>query len=150
MSTSEFDFIVEFQDDVLRYCYFLSRDEVGARDLAQETFLKALSAKQIPHQGKAYLFRIAKNLFIDLKRKSKSEDSYTRQIVKEESTAPPVDLGVWQALFSLSSEDQEILLLVDREELSLDEAADLIGISLAAAKSRLFRARENFKNKWNS
>lgn len=46
-----------------------------------------------------------------------------------------------RAFDSLGEEHREILMLIDGEELSLKEAADALGLSLAATKSRLHRAR---------
>lgn len=46
-----------------------------------------------------------------------------------------------KGLALLSDDDREMLLLVDSEGLQLDEAAASVGITVAAAKSRLHRAR---------
>jgi RNA polymerase sigma-70 factor (ECF subfamily) len=149
------EFISQHQESVLRYCYYLSRNEQAAQDLAQETFIKALTnfeKKPIADilNIKSYLFQIAKNIFIDLKRKNKFEQAFNQSTLGTlvASISAP-HLEVWQALFSMDEADQEIILLIDREELSLIEAAGLLKISEAAAKSRLFRARDNFKKIWN-
>ena len=49
-----------------------------------------------------------------------------------------------RGLDTLRSEEREILLLRDVEGLSGDEAAEVLGISRAAMKSRLHRARLGF------
>lgn len=49
--------------------------------------------------------------------------------------------AVRHALAALSDDDREVVWLVDVDELSLAEAADALGLSLAATKSRLHRAR---------
>ena len=46
-----------------------------------------------------------------------------------------------QAMATLDPEDQEILTLRELEGLSGPEAAEVLGLSLAAMKSRLHRAR---------
>ncbi|MGB5681902.1 MAG: sigma factor-like helix-turn-helix DNA-binding protein, partial [Polyangiales bacterium] len=46
-----------------------------------------------------------------------------------------------RAMASLSAEDQEVLILRDLEGLRGSEAAEVLGISLRALKSRLHRAR---------
>jgi RNA polymerase sigma-70 factor (ECF subfamily) len=149
MSQQLEEFIIKYQEDVLRYAYFLSRNEKISQDLAQECFLKALSVKKIPENAKAYLFQITKNIFIDQKRKQKTEASYQQDSLNQSNTSlEPADLSVWSTLFSLDPEEQEVLLLMDREGLSNNEASDLLKISEAALKSRLFRARENFKKNW--
>ena len=145
------DFILKYQEDVARYCYFLCRNEIEAKDLAQETFIKALVVDSEIQNPKAFLFQIAKNLFLDEKRKQKYRQSLDQlnQAELAQSSIDPPDLEVWQILFRLESGDQEVLVLVDREGMSISEAAKSLRLSEAALKSRLFRARENFKKFWN-
>ena len=49
-----------------------------------------------------------------------------------------------KALRALSSESHEVLLLVDVEGLSLEEASAALDVTVAAVKSRLHRARLRF------
>ena len=51
---------------------------------------------------------------------------------------------IQRALGSLTEDDAEVLALVDAQGLSIDEASETLGISPAAAKSRLHRARLRF------
>lgn len=150
MSTEVRDFIVRYEQDVLRFCFFLSRHEAVARDLAQETFLKALSKPFSDVENpKAYLFQIAKNILIDMKRRQKYEREFKELKGFSASTIAEAELEVWQVLLSLEESEQEVLMLVDREGLSINEAAKLMSVSEASLKSRLFRARENYRKKWN-
>lgn len=50
-----------------------------------------------------------------------------------------------RALATLPREQREAVVLRDRLGLSYEEAAETLGITLAALKSRLFRARERLK-----
>lgn len=50
-----------------------------------------------------------------------------------------------RALATLPDEQREAVILRDRLELSYEEAAETLGISVAALKSRLFRARERLR-----
>lgn len=52
--------------------------------------------------------------------------------------------AVGRALAALSDDDREVLWLVDIEDLTLAEAADALGVTIVAAKSRLHRARLRF------
>lgn len=143
------NFITQYQVDVFRFCFYLCRNEAYAEDLAQETFIKVLiNFDKIQNNHKAYLFQTAKNLFIDNRRKNKYEKSYLSDQIESKTINPP-DLEIWQTLFSLDQAEQDILLLVDREGLSLNEASGVLGVPESALKSRLMRARENFKIKWN-
>ncbi|MCK5808883.1 DUF134 domain-containing protein, partial [bacterium] len=47
-----------------------------------------------------------------------------------------------QLISQLSVSDQEIIVLIDFEEQRYDDAAQVLGLSVSAVKSRLFRARK--------
>jgi len=142
------DFIIKYQEDVFRFCFYLCRNEAQAEDLAQETFIKVLVNIEKIQNQKSYLFKVAKNLFIDRQRKNKYEKIFLSEQL-ESKTINPVDLEIWQTLFSLESQDQDIILLIDREGLSLSEAAVVLNQAESSLKSRLMRARDNFIIKWN-
>lgn len=148
MGNQKLDFILEHQEDLLRFCFFLIRDEVLAQDLAQDTFIRCLKFDKKIENPKAFLFQTARHLHIDTKRREK----YLSQILSDEIRAETIefpDLEVWRTLFSLEQVDQDVLMLIDREGLSASEAAGVLGLSEPAVKSRLIRARENFQKKWN-
>ncbi|HEV8481046.1 MAG TPA: RNA polymerase sigma factor [Candidatus Eisenbacteria bacterium] len=52
-----------------------------------------------------------------------------------------------KALAQLPAEQREAVILRDRLELSYEDCAEAAGISVAALKSRLFRARENLRSR---
>ena len=62
-------------EELMRYCLQLCRSRDTALDLVQETFLRALEREEAmadyaPEQQRAWLYRAAKNLFLDGVRKS--------------------------------------------------------------------------------
>ena len=62
-------------EELMRYCLQLCRSREMALDLVQETFLKALEREEVmetfsPEQQRSWLYRAAKNLFLDGVRKS--------------------------------------------------------------------------------
>ena len=62
-------------DELARFCTVLCRDGERGRDLAQETFLKALEhADQLlsrkAEERRSWLYRTAKNLFLDEARRN--------------------------------------------------------------------------------
>ena len=65
----------EQYDKIYRYCYMKLRHQQTAEDITQETFLRFLENKTYKDMGKeiSYLYRIARNLCIDLMRKQKNE-----------------------------------------------------------------------------
>ena len=123
-----------------------SRSE--ADDLLQEIFLKALQ------QGKgfcaidnprAWLFRVARNLLIDRARLARAEVVLPDDLVAEGAaeTAPVDGLThcLARVLSELSPDDREAITLCDLQGMTQQAYARQLGLSLAAAKSRVQRAR---------
>lgn len=62
-------------EELMRYCLQLCRSREAALDLVQETFLKALEREEVmeaysPEQRRAWLYKAARNLFLDGVRKA--------------------------------------------------------------------------------
>lgn len=134
---------------------FLSRHAPApndADDLLQQVFLRAYSnCERIPELSdvRAWLFRITRNLLTDLHRQ------YTRhpQVDLSETAVSPADTipeldPSWITLRLVSRLPElyrEVLVLVDLEELSIRQAAQQLGLSETAVKSRASRARHKLR-----
>ena len=69
----------QFYDRLLRYCLGLTQDPATAEDLAQEAFTRALEHWEDiqdlgPSQCRSWLYKAARNLYIDLLRRGSRED----------------------------------------------------------------------------
>ena len=69
-----------FYDELLRYCASIARQQAAAEDLVQETYLRALghldSLEDLSRsQRRAWLYKTARNLYIDRVRKASRETS---------------------------------------------------------------------------
>jgi RNA polymerase sigma-70 factor, ECF subfamily len=112
-----------------------------ADDLTQETFLALLrgSARYEPRAlVRTYLYAIALKLLYSARRK--------REWVPLETDIPAAsaaDDSLWirQALSRLESEEREILMLREYEQLSYAEIAELLRMPVNTVRSRLFRSR---------
>ncbi len=126
-------------------------DQHLAEDLLQDTFLKALAEGSRFCQlnnVRAWLFRVARNRLIDYHRTHKEHLEIPDQLPDTADPQEPVaDLVqcLPKALESLSAEDSHALLQCDLEGKTQSEYAESLGISLAAAKSRIQRARKRLK-----
>ena len=141
------------QDHLFRFCFYVCGNRTKTEDLCQEVFIKVLgnldsiedSTKFMP-----WLFRVAKNHFIDTVRSPKSKETSIETqeakggFIESVESSPQVALEVREALNQLSDEERAVILLVDSEGYSYAEGARILGISEEAFKSRTFRARKSF------
>jgi len=152
------ELVVRTQQSLFVFCLHLSHDKHVAEDLAQETYLKcfqSLSTLKEPEAIVGWLKSIARHLFLDL---AKSASFSSRHITWEELqtqedqlnqgllawVTTPEQLAAVQILQQLEEADRTILILIDIQECTYVEAAQVLGIPEGTVKSRLFRAREKF------
>src|SRR4051812_10104181 len=149
------------QPRLFRFSFYLTGNRAKAEDLCQETLVKALSnIKKVKEPSKfiSWLFKAAKNQFLDDVKAARNRESESLDTPDDDGVSiathsdalksDPQQEGlaaVHQALSKLDEEDRFVLLLVDMEEHSYQEAAEIIGITEAAVRSRLHRARKAFE-----
>jgi RNA polymerase sigma-70 factor (ECF subfamily) len=150
-------------DSIYRLALWLAPREVDARDLVQETYLRALEARETFRPGasmRAWLARILRNRFIDLCRHKGLE------VPSPESAEEPKALGIAgegepglfgdvelgrltplvrgdivRALQSLPENHRTVVQLCDVEQWRWEEAADVLQVPIGTVQSRLYRAR---------
>jgi RNA polymerase sigma-70 factor (ECF subfamily) len=148
--------------------YRLTLDEDDARDLVQETYLKAFRFIDSFRKGtnaKAWLFRILKNGFINEYRKKKKEpakvdyqdveniynaDEATGSMNAElrvESLQEELGDEISGALNTLDEDFRTVILLCDVEGFKYEEIAEILDIPIGTVRSRLHRARTMLKEK---
>jgi RNA polymerase sigma-70 factor, ECF subfamily len=140
---------------VYRYALALAGDEAAALDAMQEAFTQLLLQPQGFEPGRgllgAYLAGIARHQLLARFREAK------RFVARVEGDEDDEDLAVpaaeaplecaqqqgrlWSAIRSLSWSQREALVLVDLQERSYEEAAQVAGVSLDVLRTRLHRAR---------
>ena len=127
-----------------------------AEDVCQETFIRAwksLPTYVVTETGtfQAFLYRIARNLIIDLSRKKKEFSiDYHTEIESDEDFTEDIDRQekiehVKKALAKLNEVDRQIVILRYFEELSHQEVAKIIGIKEGALRVRTMRLLEKIK-----
>lgn len=146
--------VEHYWDRLYRWMYQLTRDRHKAEDLTQETFLKALAAIGSFRAGsnfRAWLFRIAHNNFVNLKR---GEKRATQSLPDEPMQAdgapgPPTTASdretlalVAKAVAELPPDFRSALLLRAEEGLSFREVALILNITEETARWRVFKARQ--------
>jgi RNA polymerase sigma-70 factor (ECF subfamily) len=162
--TEEFSRLVEaYSSKIYRLATKMLNQQQDAEDVLQETFLKAYRGlKSFDGRSKisTWLFRIATNeALMVIRRKHPDVVSIDEPIENEEGEQEPVQIVDWCCLPEnelLSEETKEkldaaiqklperlrlVFLLRDINDLSTHEAAEVLGLSDTAVKTRLSRAR---------
>lgn len=151
------------------FAYKLTYDEDDAKDLVQDTFMKAhrfINSFQKGTNAKAWLFRILKNGFInEFRKKSKQPTKVDYHEVEgfynsegTEKAANTTDLRVdtiknmmgdeiTNALNSLDVDFRTVIILCDLEGFTYEEMAKILDIPIGTVRSRIHRARNLLKEK---
>ena len=151
---------------LLRFASRMCRDSEDANDVVQEALIavfKSLKSFRGESTFRAWLFRIAANACLKMRRKSQFEPedklsldqfmptaqgSANKPEIADWSQAPDelflreeLRTAVEKAIGELPKKYRIVLVLRDIEQLSTDETAEALGLSPEAVKSRLHRAR---------
>ena len=161
LSDAEFDEIIRFhQRRVYGVLFSLTRDGDVANTLTQECFLRAyqnLATFRGECRMETWLLRIAVNLARDHHKSRRAsfwrrfigiDDADSQQLARmssdvsaERSLIARQEMDqVWTAVNALPRQQKEIFLLRFREEMTLAEIADVLGLHVGSVKSHLFRA----------
>jgi RNA polymerase sigma-70 factor (ECF subfamily) len=150
--------IVQYQHRLLRYLLYLTGNRETAEDVFQETWMRVLKRGD-QFNGKSrfdtWLFTIARNLVIDVRRKRTMSSLEAMRETGEDGRAFDVPAEgpspfeqyltsengqrVAEALLTLEPLHREVLVLRFHEEMSLEEIAQVTHAPLSTVKSRLYR-----------
>lgn len=146
-------------NDIYRFLLSLSHNHHTAEDLVQETFLRAYLHVDDGKGGsvKSWLFTVAHNTFIDYHRKQQRMEvkkaGFFSSLLDGKQTPEDtiiIDEDIQEVinlLEDLSDRQKSAILLHDFYELSYDEAASAMNVSLANFKVILFRGRQAIREK---
>lgn len=156
------EYVVPELEVLLRVARRLTGDKHLAEDMVQETLLRAYRAidRFDGRYPRAWLLTILRNTTKNHWRKRKRVSDFSEEILA--STAAPgadgrsgpqeivlgemLDPAVAEALGSLSDKFRVVVVLVDVDGLSYQEAADTLGIPIGTVMSRLHRARNRMRD----
>ena len=138
-----------YASDVRRFALFLSGDPVMADEITSDTFVAAWLARERIRQPtvKSYLFAIARNLYRDMQRRHERHTELDEQMTDDRINAQThmeqnAEVGaVLAALRQLPELDRTALLMRALDEMPYEEIAETLGIPVASAKVKVYRAR---------
>lgn len=158
-------------DSMYNFAYRLTFDEDDAKDLVQDTYMKAyrfINSFQEGTNAKAWLYRILKNSFInDYRKKSKQPAKVDYQEVEQfynsedtpkdatvdlriETTKDMIGDEISNALNALAIDFRTVIILCDLEGFTYEEMAKILDIPIGTVRSRLHRARNLLREKLGS
>lgn len=140
-----------------RFAIALTGTVADGDDLVQDTVERALKNLDQWEAGTrldSWMFRIAKNRFIDSRRAARRNEAVLVEALDKERESTTLDgskaiedrltlTALIRALQSLPVEQREVVALVLIDGASYREAADALGIPIGTLTSRIARARES-------
>lgn len=142
---------------VYRFARAMTGSREAAEDVTQEAFvvLIRLLPGYRPEQASlsTYLYGIARNVSRDRLRRERRLVAFMSRVLPPASDPQPLDplervvateigTDVRRALARTPVKHREVLILCDVHDLAYAEAAAALGLSVAAVRSRLHRARQ--------
>jgi RNA polymerase sigma-70 factor (ECF subfamily) len=140
--------------ELLGYALRRTADPDDAADVVAETFLIAwrrLGDVPSGDEARLWLYGTARRVLANRDRGARRRDRLTERLRDELRRQLPAHQGregggaILEALAELREADRELLMLIGWEELTPTEAAQALGISPLAARTRLHRARRRLR-----
>jgi RNA polymerase sigma-70 factor (ECF subfamily) len=157
------ELIRPYQHAVFVTAVSILKDEAEAEDVAQEAIIKAYRALAsfraearfstwlisiVMNEARSRLRKLGRVLVESLDTKPEAEEDYTPALIADWREIPSEILErkelaqqIRQAIEELPSSYREVFLLRDKDELSISEIAQVLGVQANLVKVRLFRAR---------
>jgi RNA polymerase sigma-70 factor (ECF subfamily) len=134
--------------DLYRYCRGLTGTVWDAEDLVQETLIRTFVRSAEVHDSidnpRAYLFRVASNLWVDQHRGTREYASSAPPEVPTHETPMPRDIrdAASHMVSVLPPQERAAVLLKDVFDLTLEEVALALETSIGAVKAAVHRGRK--------
>ena len=132
--------------ELYRYCRHLTRSPWDAEDLVQDTLARALVTlgtmlKPEIENPRAWLFRVATNLYIDRTRSAREELTDPPETAVQVSNERAKREAAGTLIGKLSPQERAAVVLKDAFDLDLHDIAGVLSTSIGAVKAALHRGR---------
>lgn len=152
----------EFSDAIFRYTLFQTSNKEIALDITQDTFIKTwqyLQKGEEVENIRAFLYRVAKNLIIDHRRKKKSssldqileagvdftEQAHVLEEKEDEFDKEQDKQKILKTIDKIDEKYKEILLMRYVEEMSIKEIGEILDKSQNHISVMIHRGVEKLK-----
>jgi len=162
MTAQEFNFeLIHLKENLSKFAYSLTSNSEDARDLLQDTYLKALTNRDkfVDHSNlKAWTFTIMKNTFINNYRRAIKMNTAVDKTKAAFHLNQPQDSGFShpESQYSEHEINETIDTLTDEfrtpfrmhtEGYKYKEIADKLDLKIGTVKSRIFFSRKKLMDK---
>lgn len=152
------EFYYLFYPEIYRFIFRNTFDTILTEEIAQETFIKFWEARDnlsIERYPKAYLFKIAKNLFINsLTRKRKlyslHEEFISKTLEVDHINEDMLEYDLRKAVLKIPEKCRLIFILNRFHNFKYAEIAEILDISLQTVKNHMSKAIQIIKEYLNS
>jgi RNA polymerase sigma-70 factor (ECF subfamily) len=148
------ELVRRYQDRVAGFIYSLVGREDAVADLCHSALVKMIvSLKRLRalESFEPWLFQIARNTCFDFLRKERLRRIFVPLTSAHEQVAAHAERTDGRlesfrvALAQLPPRQRELLVLLEQQEFSYEQLAQITGSTVSSVKSRLFRAREQLR-----
>ncbi|MBV6641940.1 MAG: sigma-70 family RNA polymerase sigma factor [Cyclobacteriaceae bacterium] len=143
------------------YIYYKFGDNQSANDVAQDAFVALWNncSKVTLETARAYVYKIANNLSMSLKRHDQVKLKYNNQAVKLNQTSESPEYLMLEnefmdqlnhAISSLPDKQREVFLMNRIEKLTYREIAEIKGVSQKAIEKLMHKALHKLGNQFRN
>jgi len=124
----------------------MTGDREDARDLVQETFVRAAAAREIPPNAEPWLVQVLVHLCRDRRRRQRVRERHAAEQRREpEAALSTPDLDLWHAVAALPPRQRAALVLHEVEGHAVAHVAALLGVSPITVRWHLHAARRRLR-----
>jgi RNA polymerase sigma-70 factor (ECF subfamily) len=138
-----------YAKDLKRFLYFKFRDLESAEDVMQDAFVKLWNncSKVSVEKSKSFLYTVANNLFLNIKKHEQVKRKHQHNLVRESTNESPEYLMLEEeflnkietVIANLTEKQREVFLLSRIEKKKYKEIAEQLNISVKAVEKRMHK-----------
>ncbi len=139
-----------YREQLLRYCISISKNHALAEDIVQETYLRAMANVDILEEMndakcRAWLYRTAKNIFIDkVRRDARAPKPEEEGYIEEDFS----EVMVREACKCLSGEEQALFWMRYMEDYNATELGELFDMPSSTIRAKLALIRKKLAEQY--